>query len=103
MDYHGTIAPLLLLPRIIPVVVSLHNAEFQGLWPLRNSKELNEVCAAFNLPTDVAVKYVQLGSTFNMLHAAASYVAVHQRSYGVAGVSDICALADSGWSVPDGP
>lgn len=29
-DYHGTLAPLYLLPRVIPVCLSLHNAEFQG-------------------------------------------------------------------------
>jgi alpha-1,3-glucan synthase len=30
-DYHGAAAPLYLLPRTIPVALSLHNAEFQGL------------------------------------------------------------------------
>jgi len=43
-DYHGAAAPLYLLPeRTIPVCLSLHNAEFQGLWPLRTAKEFNEV------------------------------------------------------------
>ena len=42
-DYHGAAAPLYLLPRTIPVCLSLHNAEFQGLWPLRNTKEFEEV------------------------------------------------------------
>jgi len=42
-DYHGAAAPLYLLPRTIPICLSLHNAEFQGLWPLRNSKEFKEV------------------------------------------------------------
>jgi len=42
-DYHGAAAPLYLLPRTIPICLSLHNAEFQGLWPLRNSKEFDEV------------------------------------------------------------
>src|SRR5258708_2963841 len=34
------------------------------------------------------VKYVQFGNTFNLLHAAASFISVHQKSVGVAGVSD---------------
>jgi hypothetical protein len=33
-------------------------------------------------------KFVQFGSTFNLLHAAASFISVHQKSIGVAGVSD---------------
>jgi len=70
-DYHGTLAPLYLLPKVFPTCLSLHNAEFQGLWPLRNSDEMNEVCAAFNLPKEVTTKYVQYGNTFNLLHAGA--------------------------------
>jgi len=42
-DYHGALAPLHLLPRTILICVSLHNAEFQGLWPLRSTKEFEEV------------------------------------------------------------
>ena len=52
-DYHGTIAPLYLLPRSFPVCLSLHNAEFQGLWPMRTKKERREVCSVFNLPETV--------------------------------------------------
>jgi alpha-1,3-glucan synthase len=48
-DYHGAIAPLYLLPRTIPVCLSLHNAEFQGLWPMRTLKEREEVCNVYNL------------------------------------------------------
>ncbi|KAL7417332.1 putative alpha-glucan synthase [Mrakia frigida] len=87
-DYHGTLAPLYLLPKIFPTCLSLHNAEFQGLWPLRNKDEMNEVCAAFNLPKEVTTKYVQYGNTFNLLHAGAAFIAAHQKSIGVAGVSD---------------
>lgn len=42
-DYHGAIAPLHLLPETIPICLSLHNAEFQGLWPMRTPKERTEV------------------------------------------------------------
>ncbi|KZO95858.1 glycosyltransferase family 5 protein [Calocera viscosa TUFC12733] len=87
-DYHGALAPLYLLPKVMPICLSLHNAEFQGLWPLRTKEEMKEVCSAFNLSKEVCTKYVQFGNTFNLLHAAASYISTHQKSTGVAGVSD---------------
>jgi len=87
-DYHGALAPLYLLPKVIPVCLSLHNAEFQGLWPLRTKEEMKEVCSAFNVSKEHCTKYVQFGNTFNLLHAAASFISVHQNSIGVAGVSD---------------
>ncbi|CAB90796.2 cell wall alpha-1,3-glucan synthase Mok11 [Schizosaccharomyces pombe] len=86
-DYHGSLAPLYLLPKIIPVALSLHNAEFQGLWPLRNSSEKEEVCSVFNISKSVCSKYVQFGNVFNLLHAGASYIRIHQKGYGVVGVS----------------
>ena len=87
-DYHGAIAPIYLLPKVIPVCLSLHNAEFQGLWPLRTKEEMKEVCSAFNISKEHCTKYVQFGNTFNLLHAAASFISNHQKSVGVAGVSD---------------
>lgn len=87
-DYHGALVPLYLFPKVLPVCLSLHNAEFQGLWPLRTKDEMKEVCAAFNIPKEVCSKYVQFGNTFNLLHAAASFISHHQKSVGVAGVSD---------------
>jgi alpha-1,3-glucan synthase len=87
-DYHGALVPLYLLPKVLPVCLSLHNAEFQGLWPLRTKEEMKEVCSAFNISKEHCTKYVQFGNTFNLLHAAASFISVHQRSVGVAGVSD---------------
>ncbi|CAK5276043.1 unnamed protein product [Mycena citricolor] len=87
-DYHGALAPLYLLPKVIPTCLSLHNAEFQGLWPLRTKEEMKEVCSAFNLSKEHCIKYVQFGNTFNLLHAGASFIAQHQNSIGVAGVSD---------------
>lgn len=86
-DYHGAIAPLYLLPQVIPVCLSLHNAEFQGLWPMRTPEESKEVCEVFNLPMEVVKKYVQYGSVFNLLHAGASYLRYHQRGFGAVGVS----------------
>ncbi|THH17817.1 hypothetical protein EW146_g3074 [Bondarzewia mesenterica] len=87
-DYHGSLVPLYLLPKVLPICLSLHNAEFQGLWPLRTKEEMKEVCSAFNISKEHCTKYVQFGNTFNLLHAAASFIAVHQKSIGVAGVSD---------------
>lgn len=87
-DFHGCVAPLYLLPtRTIPVCLSLHNAEFQGLWPLRTQKEKEEVCSVFNLPVDIATKYCQFGNVFNLLHTGASYLRFHQRGFGAVGVS----------------
>ncbi|KAI7955973.1 hypothetical protein MJO29_007372 [Puccinia striiformis f. sp. tritici] len=87
-DYHGALAPLYLLPTVLPVSLSLHNAEFQGQWPLGTPEEEAEVCRAFNLPSKVCSKYARYGSVFNLLHAAASYISQHQDSVGVAGVSE---------------
>ncbi|SMR54883.1 unnamed protein product [Zymoseptoria tritici ST99CH_3D1] len=87
-DYHGAAAPLYLLPRTIPCCLSLHNAEFQGLWPMRGKKEQDEVCKAYNLSREVVQKYVQFGEVFNLIHAAASYLRVHQKGFGAVGVSN---------------
>ncbi|KAK4539476.1 hypothetical protein LTR36_010912 [Oleoguttula mirabilis] len=87
-DYHGAAAPLYLLPRTIPCCLSLHNAEFQGLWPMRTKEEQEEVCKAFNLSKEIVEKYVQFGEVFNLLHAAASYLRVHQKGFGAVGVSN---------------
>jgi alpha-1,3-glucan synthase len=87
-DYHGTLAPLYLLPDSAPpCCLSLHNAEFQGLWSVKRPQDLSEICRVFNLKKDVVTKYIQFGEVFNMLHAAASYLRIHQRGYGAVGVS----------------
>ena len=86
-DYHGAVAPIHLLPETIPCCLSLHNAEFQGLWPMRTPKEREEVCQVYNLPVETATKYVQFGEVFNLLHAGASYLRVHQQGFGAVGVS----------------
>ncbi|KAJ5273224.1 hypothetical protein N7478_008349 [Penicillium angulare] len=86
-DYHGAIAPLYQLPETIPICLSLHNAEFQGLWPMRTQKEKTEVCSVFNLDIDVVTRYVQFGEIFNLLHAGASYLRLHQQGFGAVGVS----------------
>ncbi|KAI4117714.1 MAG: hypothetical protein LQ345_002108 [Seirophora villosa] len=86
-DYHGTLAPLHLLPRTIPVCLSLHNAEFQGLWPVRTAEEFDEICQVYDLDKDYVREYVQFGQVFNLLHAGASYLRKHQKGFGAVGVS----------------
>ncbi|KAL8938873.1 MAG: hypothetical protein Q9211_003009 [Gyalolechia sp. 1 TL-2023] len=86
-DYHGAVAPLHLLPKTIPVCLSLHNAEFQGLWPLRTTEDFDEICQVYNLDKDVVRDYVQFGQVFNLLHAGASYLRKHQKGFGAVGVS----------------
>lgn len=66
----------------------MHNAEFQGLWPLRTRKQIDEVCSVFNLPEDVIHRYVQFGEVFNLLHAGASILRLHQQGFGAVGVSN---------------
>jgi alpha-1,3-glucan synthase len=89
-DYHGAAAPLYLLSKgkTIPCALSLHNAEFQGLWPMRTPKERDEVCRVYNLEPSIVEKYVQFGEVFNLLHAGASYLRIHQRGFGAVGVSN---------------
>ncbi|KAJ5701605.1 hypothetical protein N7488_009153 [Penicillium malachiteum] len=86
-DYHGGAAPLYLLPRTIPCCLSLHNAEFQGLWPMKTPKQTKEVCDVYNLDHAVVKAYVQFGEVFNLLHGAASYLRIHQNGFGAVGVS----------------
>ena len=86
-DYHGAVAPLYLLPSVIPCCLSLHNAEFQGLWSLRTIEEKDEICLVYNLDKEVVDKYVQFGEVFNLLHAAASYLRMQQKGFGAVGVS----------------
>jgi alpha-1,3-glucan synthase len=86
-DYHGAIAPIHLLPDVIPCVLSLHNAEFQGLWPLRTPQEKEEVCSVYNISEATCTRYVQFGNVFNLLHAGVSYLRIHQRGFGAVGVS----------------
>ncbi|CAI7594598.1 unnamed protein product [Penicillium discolor] len=86
-DYHGAAAPLYLLPRTIPCCLSLHNAEFQGLWPMQTPHQSQEVCSVYNLDHALVKKYVQFGEVFNLLHGAASYLKIHQNGFGAVGVS----------------
>lgn len=57
------------------------------MWSLGSEDEFTEVCALFNLSAEVSRRYVQFGTTFNLLHTAISYARKHQRGLGVVGVS----------------
>lgn len=86
-DFHGTVAPLHLLPRVIPCCLSLHDAEIQGSWPIRTTQEIDELRRVYNLKLEVIRQYVQFGESFNLLHAGATYLRVWQSGFGVVGVS----------------
>ncbi|KAM7198752.1 hypothetical protein V8F20_006067 [Naviculisporaceae sp. PSN 640] len=86
-DFHGALAPLYLLLKVIPCCLSLHNAEFQGMWGLGTKEEKKEVCNVFNLEPKVVERFVQFGEVFNLLHAGASYLREYQHGFGAVGVS----------------
>lgn len=54
---------------------------------MRTPAESAEVAAVFNLSPTIVKEYIQFGSVFNLLHAGASYLRVHQRGFGAVGVS----------------
>lgn len=41
----------------------------------------------FNLDKSIIRRYVQWGDNFNLLHAGASYLRIHQKGFGAVGVS----------------
>jgi alpha-1,3-glucan synthase len=48
---------------------------------------MDEICQVYNLDPGVVKNYVQFGEVFNLLHAGASYLRVHQKGFGAVGVS----------------
>jgi alpha-1,3-glucan synthase len=48
---------------------------------------MDEVCRVFNLDKEIVERYIQFGGVFNLLHAAASYLRIHQKGFGAVGVS----------------
>lgn len=55
---------------------------------MRTPKECEEISKVFNLDMSTVETYVQFGEVFNLLHAAASYLRVHQKGFGAVGVSN---------------
>ena len=60
---------------------------YVGLWSVGTSADMDEVCRVFNLDKEIVERYIQFGGVFNLLHAAASYLRIHQRGFGAVGVS----------------
>lgn len=85
--FHGAAAPLHLLPRVIPCCLSLHDADFQGVWSARTLQETEALCHKFNLNHDIVRRYVQFGEVFNLLHAGVSYLRIWQSGFGAVGAS----------------
>lgn len=54
---------------------------------MRNFQETSDICRVFNLPQTVVSRYVQFGEVFNLLHAGASILRIHQKGFGAIGVS----------------
>lgn len=57
------------------------------MWSLGTPGDMDEVCRVFNLEKDIIERYIQFGGVFNLLHAAASYLRIHQKGFGAVGVS----------------
>jgi alpha-1,3-glucan synthase len=86
--YHGFLTPIYPFPEALSVCLSLRNPEFQGPWSLRTKEGMKEVHTASNTTARHCTKYAQFGNTFNVFHAATSFISFHQNTIGVAGVSD---------------
>jgi alpha-1,3-glucan synthase len=54
---------------------------------MRTAAEREELCDVWNLEPHVVQEYIQFGEVFNLLHAGASYLRIHQKGFGAVGVS----------------
>ena len=81
-DFHGALAPLYLLPRTVPLVLTLHNAEYQGNYPLVDAAQTRRLQHIFNLPRAACEEYSWTCGTFNLMWAAVQYLQRHQRGAG---------------------
>src|SRR5438045_5373125 len=72
--------------RLMKVVHLAHLITLLG--STHRPKERDEVCKVYNLHPSIVKSYVQFGEVFNLLHAGASYLRVHQKGYGAVGVSN---------------
>lgn len=58
------------------------------MWSVGTRGDLKEVCRVFNLEKEIVEKYIQFGGVFNLLHAGASFLRIHQKGFGAVGVSE---------------
>jgi alpha-1,3-glucan synthase len=86
-DFHGALAPLYMLPCTVPLVLTLHNAEYQGNYPLVDAAQTQRLQRIFNLPKEVCEEYSWCCGTFNLMWAAVKYLQRHQRGFGASAVS----------------
>lgn len=87
-DFHAAMA-VLYLERPLPVVVFLHNAEYQGAVSTQHMgrSEARQFAEIFNLPADIVQKATFEDGKFSMLKPVIDYVRVHQQGFGVCAVS----------------
>jgi alpha-1,3-glucan synthase len=58
------------------------------MWSVGTRGDLKEVCRVFSLEKEIVERYIQFGGVFNLLHAGASYLRIHQKGFGAVGVSE---------------
>ena len=80
-------------------LVLVHQGDRKGRWEdgqvqrfclerlVHALKEKQEVCAVSSLDEHTAQRHVQFRVVFNLLHAGARYLPVHQQGFGAVGVS----------------
>jgi alpha-1,3-glucan synthase len=81
-DYHDSLAHIYPLPIVLLTCLSLLNAKFQGLYQGGGLLGIQHQQGTLHKIG------VQFGNTVTLLLAGASFISIHQKSVGVAGVSD---------------
>lgn len=106
-DFHAAMA-VMYIERPLPVLVVLHNAEYQGAISTQHmgKEEAAELGNIFNLPPDRIVSEAFIDGKFCMLKPIIDYVHKFQRGYGVCAVSRNYALEASMkhavlWGLPE--
>jgi len=92
-DFHTAMA-VMYLEEPVPVVVVLHNAEYQGIISTQQMRhrEIKEFSQIFCLPEEKIRSETLSEGGFNMLKPVVEYVKKHQRGFGICGVSKNYAL-----------
>lgn len=87
-DYHTAMA-VLYIERPLPVVVTLHNAGYQGIIDTQQMgfPEVNWFADLFNVNARTIRNECMVDGAFNMLLPIIRYVKKHQRGYGISAVS----------------
>jgi glycosidase/glycogen synthase len=106
-DFHGAMA-VMYVERPLPVVVTLHNADYQGNIQTQQlgNKEAEKLGEIFNLPADQIKKDAFSDGAFNMLRTVVEYAKAYQRGYGICAVSnnyaeEVCQKHSVFWGLPE--